>query len=842
MQNFSWLLKMAWRDSRKNRSRLFLFMSSIILGIGALVAINSFGDNLTTQINSEAKELLGADVEIESRSPIPDSLRQFLSELEVQQSEELSFASMVYFPKTGGTRLINVRAVEGDYPFYGSIETTPSEAGKQFYAQNNALVDQSLMLQFYAATGDSVKIGDITFLIGGEVNKSPGQSAITTTVAPPVFIPLSQLEGTGLLQTGSRINYKLYVKFPEGVDDKAFFNEQLKPRLEKEEVRFDDVEERKEELGDAYSDLTGFLNLTAFIALLLGCMGVASSVQVYVKEKVQTVAILRCIGASSNQGLWIYLLQITIMGFIGSIIGAALGTIIQYYLPLLFQDFLPFDIELSISIFSIIQGIAIGVLTAILFALFPLIKIRKVSPLKVLRASFEVEEKHRSQYVIFFLVILFIFGFSFSQLRDWQDAGIFTLGLIIATLILVGVGQLIIWGVRKYFPTGSSFVVRQGLANLYRPNNQTLILVITIGLGTALITTLLLSQDLLLDKVKLSSSENQPNMVLFDIQSKQVDEVIDITKSDSLPIIQEVPIVNMRLASIKGRSVENIKADTTTEIRNWVLNREYRVTYRDHLIDSETLIKGEFVGEVKSSTDSIFISLNEGLAEDMKVEIGDPISFNVQGAIIDCYVGSFREIDWQRVQTNFVVVFPNGVLEEAPKFHVLLTRYQEVSQSAAYQQKVVSRFPNISIIDLDLILRTIDEVLGKISFIIQFMAFFSILTGIIVLIGSVSISKFQRIQEAVLLRTIGASKKQIIRINLMEYFFLGSIASLTGIFIALLSTWALAIFSFETVFVPNLLGAFVAYIAITGLTVLIGLTNSRSVVNKPPLEILRKEV
>ncbi len=842
MQNFSWLLKMAWRDSRKNRSRLFLFMSSIILGIGALVAINSFGDNLTTQINAEAKELLGADVEIESRSPIPDSLRQFLSELEVQQSEELSFASMVYFPKTGGTRLINVRAVEGDYPFYGKIETTPSEAGQQFYPQNNALVDQSLMLQFNAATGDSVKIGDITFLIGGEVNKSPGQSAITTTVAPPVFIPLSQLEETGLLQTGSRINYKLYVKFPEGVDDKAFFNEQLKPRLEKEEVRFDDVEERKQELGDAYSDLTGFLNLTAFIALLLGCMGVASSVQVYVKEKVQTVAILRCIGASSNQGLWIYLLQIAIMGFIGSILGAALGTIIQYYLPLLFQDFLPFDIELSISVFSIVQGIAIGVLTAILFALFPLIKIRKVSPLKVLRASFEVEENNRSQYVIFFLVILFIFGFSFSQLRDWQDAGIFTLGLIIATLILVGVGRLIIWGVRKYFPTGSSFVVRQGLANLYRPNNQTLILVITIGLGTALITTLLLSQDLLLDKVKLSSSENQPNMVLFDIQSKQVNEVVDITKSDSLPIIQEVPIVNMRLASIKGRSVENIKADTTTDIRNWVLNREYRVTYRDHLIDSETLVKGAFLGEVKSPSDSIFISLNEGLAEDMQVEIGDPISFNVQGAIIQCYVGSFRKIDWQRVQTNFVVVFPTGVLEEAPKFHVLLTRYQEVSQSAAYQQKVVSRFPNISIIDLDLILRTIDEVLGKISFIIQFMAFFSILTGIIVLIGSVSISKFQRIQEAVLLRTIGASKRQIIRINLMEYFFFGSIASLTGIFIALLSTWALAIFSFETVFVPNLLGALVAYIAITGLTVLIGLTNSRSVVNKPPLEILRKEI
>ncbi|MBK6265721.1 FtsX-like permease family protein [Marivirga sp. S37H4] len=842
MQNISWLLKMAWRDSRKNRSRLFLFMSSIVLGIAALVAINSFGDNLTTQINSEAKELLGADVEIESRNPIPDSLRQFLSELNIEQSEELSFASMVYFPNTGGTRLVNIRAVEGDYPFYGQIVTTPKQAAEEFYLQNNALVDQSLMLQFNAKTGDSVKVGDLSFLIAGEVNKTPGQSAITTTVAPPVFIPLSQLESTGLLQTGSRINYKLYIKFPEGVNYTTFFKEKLEPRLEKEEVRYDDVEERKEELGDAYSDLTGFLNLTAFIALLLGCMGVASSVQVYVKEKVQSVAILRCLGASSSQGVWIYLIQIFFMGLIGSLIGAALGTVIQYYLPQLFKDFLPFEIELFISGFAILQGVVIGVITSVLFALFPLLQIRKISPLKVLRASFEPEQKDRMKYFVFFLVVLFIFGFSFSQLRDWQNALVFTIGLILSALILFGVGKLIIWLVRRYFPTGSSFVVRQGLANLYRPNNQTLILVITIGIGTALITTLLLSQDLLLNKVKMSSSANQPNMVLFDIQEHQVNELTEMTIADSLPVIQQVPIVTMRLASLKGRSVDELKNDTTTNIKNWVLNREYRVTYRDELIESETLIEGEFQGEVQNSNDSIFVSLDKGLSEDMKVDIGDPITFNVQGAMIKTYVGSIREIDWQRVQTNFLVLFPEGVLEEAPKFHVLLTRYEDVNQSAAYQQKIVKKFPNISIIDLDLILKTLDEVLGKISFIIQFMAFFSIITGIIVLIGSVSISKFQRIQEAVLLRTIGASKKQIIRINLMEYFFLGSIASLTGIFIALLATWALAYFSFETAFVPNFGGALVAYIAITGLTVLIGLMNSRSVVNKPPLEILRKEV
>ncbi len=841
MQNVLWLFKMAWRDSRRNRSRLLLFISSIVLGIAALVAINSFGENLTNEINSEARNLLGADLEIESRSSISDTLTQFLEEKGLELSEERSFASMVFFPKTGGTRLINVRAVDEKYPFYGSIETTPVNAATNFVSNRQAIVDKSLMLQFNVKAGDAVKLGTTTFKVAAQVNKTPGQSAITTTVAPPVFIPIKQLEATGLTETGSRVNYKLYGKFPAGVDNKQFFNVEIKPTLEKYEVRYDDVEERKKELGDAYADLTSFLNLTAFVALLLGCLGVASSVQVYIKGKVQTVAILRCLGASARQTVWIYLIQIIFIGLIGSALGVALGVGLQYFLPYLFADFLPFEVQMVLSLSAILQGLALGLVTAILFALIPLLSIRRISPLKVLRTSFENEKPDGWRYLVFILIILFVGSFTYLQLNKVQDAVIFTAGILISLAILAGIAKGIIFAVKRFFPSKTSFIVRQGLSNLYRPNNQTLLLVITIGLGTALISTLLLTQDLLLNKVKLSSSKNQPNMVLFDIQSDQVEALKQLTKKDSLPIIQEVPIVTMKLASIKGVSANTLKEDSSYKVRDWVINREYRVTYRSELIDSEELLEGEITAEVKAQ-DSIFVSLEEGMAENMQVKVGDEITWNVQGAMITTYVGSFRKIDWQRVQTNFLVVFPTGVLEEAPKFHVLLTKYDSVEQSVAYQQQIVSQFPNISIIDLDLILKTLDEVLGKISFVIQFMAFFSILTGIIVLIGSVSISKFQRMKEAVLLRTIGASKKQILRINFMEYFFLGSIASLTGIFIALAASWALAYFSFETTFIPNFLSVLLTYAAITGLTILIGLFNSRAVVNKPPLVILRDEL
>jgi putative ABC transport system permease protein len=841
--SFAWLLKMAWRDSRKNRTRLLLFISSIVLGIAALVAINSFSDNLQQNIEGEAKALLGADLVVESRQPFDESVYQFFDSLGAQQSEEVSFASMVLFPESGGNRLVQVRALEGNFPYYGEIETIPAPASRDFRNEAEALADNTLMLQFDAEVGDSIKVGEKTFLLEGRIQKVPGQAGITATVAPPVYIPMQYLEETGLLQKGSRFNYKIYLKFSENTDVQALLKETIEPRLRQEELRFDDVEERKEEIGETYQNLTGFLNLVAFVALLLGCIGVASAVHIYIREKILSVAILRCLGGKGKYGFSIYLIQIAIMGLLGSVLGAALGAGIQFALPEVFSGLLPVEVELAISWEAILQGILIGLIISLLFALLPLISIRKISPLRTIRSSIEENnERDPLLYLVAGLVVLFVGLFAYFQLPSWQQAALFTLGVIVAFLLLGGIARLAMWLVKKYFPASWGYVSRQSLSNLYRPNNQTLVLIITIGLGTALISTLFFVQDLLLDKVEFTGREDQPNMVLFDIQDDQQEELAALTRSYDLPVVQQVPIVSMRLSGLEGRDAADIREDTTSDVSRWVLRREYRVTYRDSLIDSETVVRGKWRGEVASPQDSIWVSLEDGLAEDMKVDIGDKVTWNVQGALIDTYVGSIREVDWQRVQTNFLVLFPEGVLERAPKFHVLITRVESDQKAAEYQQAVVRAFPNVSVIDLKLILRTLDQIITKVSFVIRFMAFFSIITGLIVLIGSVIISKFQRIQESVLLRTIGASRRQILNINALEYFFLGSLATLTGVLISLVSSWVLARFSFEAPFSPSLLPLAVTYIIITALTVLIGLSNSREIVNNPPLEVLRKEI
>ncbi|MEZ4827648.1 MAG: FtsX-like permease family protein [Bacteroidia bacterium] len=840
IEKYKWLWRMAWRDSRRSRSRLLLFTSSIILGVAALVAINSFEDNLREEINGEARELLGADLMISNNQAFNDSALAFMDSLGGVQANEMYFASMVYFPKNNGTRLVQVRALEGEYPFYGEIETLPAEVSRTFSEGRNALVDQTLMLQYDVEVGDSVKIGRMMFRIAGKLLRVPGQSGITATVTSPVYIPLKYLEQTDLVQKGSRINYMRYYKFDDNRDVEKMMKA-LEPRMRVLNLRYDTVEEKKRDTSRAFANLSDFLNLVGFVALLLGCVGVASAVHIYSKEKTDTVAVLRCLGATGTQAFSIFLLQIGGMGFLGSVAGAFLGSQIQTILPAVLRDFLPFEANFGVSVEAILEGIAVGSLISLLFALLPLLAIRRISPLSAIRASFQ-SEKTGTDYVrwaVAVLIGLFIFGFAWLQMGKWTNAMIFTLSLLGAFLLLTGLAWLTMQGVRKYFPSRWNYLWRQSLANLYRPNNMTITLIVSIGLGTGLISTLYFVQGLLVETVAISDKGDLPNMVLFDIQTSQKKEIADITRSYGFPVIQQVPVVTMRLDSLNGISRVELLADTATGVSSWTLNREYRVTFRDTLIDTEKLVEGEWHGK---AGDVIYISLEEGFGkESMKVKIGDEIVFDVQGVPVKTVVGSFRKVDFQRVQTNFLVVFPTGVLEDAPQFHVLITKVGSQESSAKYQQQIAREYPNVSLIDLGLILSTVEEVLDKVSFVIRFMAMFSIFTGLIVLIGSVIISRYQRIQESVLLRTLGASRRQILIINALEYLVLGGLAAFSGIILALLSTWGLAVFTFETAFVPDILPAFVVFFIITGLTVLIGLSNSRGVLSNPPLEILRKE-
>lgn len=838
MPDFAWILKMALRDFRKNLSRLLLFVSSIVVGIAALVAISSFGENLTQDIDNQAKELLGADLVLENNKPIGD---QAVDSLATAMAAEVNFASMVAFPSTGASRLTQVRALEGQFPFYGKLETIPADGESDFrQGGRKALVEKSLMAQFNAQVGDSIKVGAVTFQIAGELQKVPGQTGITATVAPAVYIPMAYLQETGLVQYGSRVEYNRYLQFAEGTDVEALIKP-FEDQWEEDRLDADTVEDRKESTGRSFANLSNFLSLVAFIALLLGCVGVASAVNVFVKEKLASVAVLRCLGVASRDVLLIYLAEIVVMGLVGAILGSALGTLLQFVLPVVFSDFLPVEVTVGISWLSVGFGVLTGLFVSVLFALLPLLKVRNVSPMATLRpeTADSTLMKDPLRWLVIAGILLFIWGFSFYLLKQVTWAIGFTAFVLLAFGALWGVGQLIMWAVRKFLPISLEYTLRQSLANLYRPNNQTISLIATIGLGTAMIATLFFLQNQLLAEAKFADKEDQPNMLMFDIQSAQLQDVKSRVSTRKLPILQEVAIVTMNLNSINGVDKKaNEELPDEKNYSRWLYNREFRVTYRDTLISSETLSSGELV-PLGSRGDSIFVSLEKGFGEGNGLKIGDQLEFNVQGRPIVTYVGSFRNVKFNQVSTNFLVLFPEGVLEQAPKFHVLITKTKNDREAADVQAEIVRSFPNISIINLGTIVETLEEILGKISFVIQFMAFFSIATGILVLISSLIISKYQRMRESILLRTLGASSATVRKINTLEYFFLGSLASLSGILLSFMATFLLGRFVFEMNFALAWKEGLVIYLAITGLTILLGWLNGRKIINQPPMEILR---
>ncbi len=837
-----WLFRMAWRDGRASLKRLALFMSAIVLGIGALVSIQNFGKTLEDTISGQSRELMGADFLIDSNHPANERVQGIIDSLGGAAGREVSFVSMALFPNKEGSKLIRVRAMAGSYPIYGSLTTTPASAANTYQQQGSALVDATLMVQFGLDTGDSIKIGNRVFPIGGRLLEAPGNTVVSTSVAPAVWIPMQTLEATGLVQTGSRLEYNYYFKASPGSDLDILYD-RIDPVLDAEDADLDLHTDTSRRLGRRFENVGRFLKLVAFVALLLGCLGIASSVHIYMKEKRSFIAVLKCIGASRRQTFLIFLIQIAGIGLLGGILGALLGLVLQQIFPRFVQDFLPVELEWATHWGPVLLGVGLGLVMAVLFGLLPLLSSWFISPLSVLRIGHADNERSRRVTAsVLALIFLGIWAVASQLLGQPMRAFWFVLGIAVTFLLLAGIAWGLMRLIRIYFPHSWGFEPRQSLLNLFRPNNQTLVLILSIGIGTFLISTLYFTQDMLLAKAELEDKTPGANLILLDVQADQEAAVEELIRPRGLPVIENIPIVTMRMDQIKDRKVDDIRKDTTSTINGWILNHEFRVTYRDSLIPSERLVAGTWVPRVDEASGPVPISLSDNVARDAQVTVGDRLVFNVQGVLMETEVSSIRQVDWGRLQLNFSVVFPEGVLEQAPRFHVLTTYAPDENQSARLQQDLVSTYPNISILDIRQLLSVISDILEKLSWVIRFMAFFSILTGFIVLLGAVRTSKFQRIRESVLLRTLGAKTGQILRITALEYLFLGGIGSLMGVLLALVGAELLAYGVFDLNFVPSWI-PFVIVFPLISLTVLaIGLLNSRSVLNSPPLQVLRREV
>ena len=839
--NTTWVLKMAVRIGRQRMKRLLSFSLSIVLGVAAFVAIDSFNLTIQQSMDDESTELLGADISFNHSQVISDSLRLAISAIDGEHSEEFQFNSMVQFDGRG-TRLALVRALSGGFPFYGELETLPTSAANSFQGKRGALVAKTLMIQFDLKVGDSIQIGVQKFEVQGQVDKAPGQTAMSFAAAPPVYIDAQYIIGTPLLEKGSRVKYVDHVKLKNRADVNDL-EKQFSKAAEREFVTIETVEKRKDRYNSILGNFNKFLAIIGFVSILLGSLGIASSVFAYAKESKEMVAVLRCLGATGREASAIFFVQIFVVGIIGSALGIVLSLGIQYFLPTILAFILPNELEFTVFYSSILTGFALGISVTVLFSLYPLLKIAGVAPMSVIRAVdfSEVKITRSKQLIIALSMVVYVLGFSFLILKSFYSALLFSaaLGVIVAVLYFFSLGVMRL--ARVLARRIKSYLWRQGISNLYRPNNQTTTIVFTLGMGTALVGMLFFVQDFLLTELKYSGEGDKPNMILFDVKKDQKEELLNFITSSDVELKEQVSIVTMRLKGIKGKSREELKSDSLSTIPKHVLDREYRVTYRNELKESEEIVAGKWKG-VHQKGEPFEVSLEERTAQQAGVVVGDKLLFSISGVPTEVVVGSIRKVNWSSFTTNFTVLFPEGVLEKAPQFLSYSVKVSDVEKSALFQRDLVKAFPNVSVIDLDLIIDTVTTLLDQVVLAIRFLTILCVITGLIVLVSSVVTSKYQRIKENVLLRTIGASIKQLLAIIGIEFFALGNIAVLVGLVLAMVLAWLSSYYFLEVNYVFNAFVSISIYVLLVFTVFVLGLFLNRKIVRRSPIEVLREEI
>lgn len=830
-----WVWRMAWRDSRSQRTRLVIFSLAIVSGIAALTAIHSLKASVQRGIASEAKALLGSDLRVSSRKEFSDEELGRLVGMASRSSRETSFPSMMRFLPERGARLMQVRGIAGDFPFYGEVKTQPADAWEKLGEGGGVLLEPAVLDQFGAKIGDEVELGDLRLRILGVIEEPAPRGSRFSGFAPEAYLRLADVERSGLLGKNSMASYQLHLEIPVTPNPDAL-KDMVRDDFPDTPWRLETPEDRRENLGDALDNFQQFLGLIALASLALGAIGVAGAVHAHVTRRIPTIAILRCLGCPGHLAFGIYFVQAAALGLLGAMLGAGIGIVMQLGLLEAFRDELPISVEPSPEWRIVAQTTAMGFAVCCGFALLPLMKIREISPVVTLRSGGSPKGVVLRSLPIYVLLAGLLLMVARANDSNWLRPLFMVGGMTVAFLALVGVARGLMAVTRRMVGMGWPYLIRQGVSNLHRPGNQTLLFLLSLGLGTFLLVTILSAGKLLNDRLSIQQSEDSPNLYLIDVQPDQVEGVEAVVEADGLPVLESVPMVTMRIESIRGVDVSEAKG-----VPRWVARREFRSTYRDSLNFTETLVAGEFATEPASIEDVVPLSLEEDIARDMKVGIGDELTLDVQGIPVRTRVTSLRRVDWSRFNLNFFMVFPPGVLEDAPGFHVVTTRTPTPEASGDLQRRLAREFANVTAIDLTQILATVRDILGKISTVVTVLAGFTVLAGLPILIGTLLNGRDVRLKESVLLRTLGASAKQVRAILVIEYAALGILSAMSGVLLAVAANAALAVFVFKAPPWPDPMLLLAAFGSVTTISVLGGLALSRGVCQHPPLEVLRGE-
>jgi putative ABC transport system permease protein len=845
------VLRMAGRELRASWRRLMFFFVCVAVGVGAIVALRSLIQSVGATMMAETRALTAADILIASGQPWSDEVLVVIdamldAEPDLARTSSLELATMARPAEEIKTisRIVELRGVQANFPFYGEFvlqDDLPYHHG--LLAGGGALVRPELLTQLDVEVGDQIIMGEGSFEIRGVILREPGGQLGAFSLGPRVLVDYEDLLATGLLGVGTRAERQLLVRVPESRIEPLV--EQLQAPLRDAFIRVRSYRQTEDRIAANMLRAENYLSLIGFVVVILGGIGVWSVTRVFVQQRIRSVAILKCLGATNGQVLAIYVLQMVALGLGGSLLGVALagGALAAIPASLAEQAATAVglgDLSYGLRASAVAQGVGVGVVVSLLFALGPLLEMRAVKPLALLRWGLvTTPARDWVQIAVVTALTVVLIVLASWQAASWQVGFWLCGGFALVAVVLHLVGQGLVRVIQP-LGVGARFALRHAVLNLARPGNQTRVILLSVGLGSFFIIGIHAVQANLLGAFELEIRDDTPDMFLIDIQQDQVAGVSALlTQRVGGQAPSFLPVLRARVTGVTG---QRTNLESAREVRRRGVGREYTVTYRDRLEENERIVAGEFWG-LGPSEQAAEVSIEESVRDQLDLEIGDTIRFDVLGREILATVSSVRAVEWDDSRSGgFIFLFRPGVFEQAP--HSVIAFMQgppEALARARLQRDLVAGFPNVSVIDGLEVIATVRRILDYVTLAISIVGGIALLSGVLILVGSVAMTKFQRRYETAIFKTLGATNRTVVMMLVFEYGLLGTLAGLVGSAGALALTWGLTRFLLEITWRPvplvNLAGLGLTALVVT----VVGVAASLDVLRSKPLATLRAE-
>jgi putative ABC transport system permease protein len=839
-------LRTLMRESRGARARLLFFVACLSVGVSAVVAVAGLSSSLDDGIRLEARQLLAADLAIVGNRPLPAGFDPTGGTPGVQQTRVAEAPTVVAAPPDaaghpGPSQLVELKAITGDYPFYGRLVLKPARPLGELLAPDAAVVASDLLARLHVRLGDSLRIGGLSFRIAGVVLSEPDRVSVSFTVGPRVFISGAGLARTPLMGRGSRISHRLLLKFPPGTAGSTIqaVAERLKQTIpDPAFYRIETYRDAQPALRENLARVERFLGLVALLSLFVGGIGVAESVRAWLAGRLDAIAVLKCLGMRPREIFLLYLGQTALLGLAGSVVGIAAGVAVQQLIPALFPDLVPASLVHPWQPMALLRGLALGVGVAMLFSLAPLSAVLRVPPVRVLRREAEPLPRHPLASLVTGVILIGgILALASVQSRSLLLGAQFAGGVVLASAVLAAAALLVVRAVRGLRRDFARPWLRQGLAALARPGAATFGAIVALGLGVLVVLAMSLVERRLAGEFARQLPADAPSAFLIDIQPDQWPWVRDLLRRAGATRIDSVPVVPSRLTAIDGVSVDDLTARRPKDRnRRWLLTREQRLTYLRQLPADNVIVAGALWSDPTRAE----VSVEESFAEDLKLRLGSVLRFDIEGVPIDLTVTSIRKVNWRSFGINFSLVVEPGVLDQAPQQRFAAVRLPPGGEQRV-QDMLAAAYPNVTVLRIRELLEKVGKVLNRISLGVRFLGGFTVLAGIAILAGAIGASSARRSREVALLKTLGMTRRGIATHFAVEYALIGLVAGAIGVCGATALAWAVVTRGFNLTGRLEPLPLALGIVASAALTVAAGLAASVRALQRRPIEVLRTE-